>query len=176
MVQIVRAPHPWILSDPIRSVQKFERQALAWNVLSKITVAAIAAICFSVLVASFALGSTTGALPFVLFGLMLSTPFLAERASKFQTKAKECGAQAEVARSIEEKYKTLQNWHEDHIRGFLVNHGVVPPVDFPLRSLLPLIARFKARVQEAKEEKQASDRMLQADIPAEKKKKLGLSE
>jgi hypothetical protein len=155
--------HPWILIDPVKEEKMLDRQAFTYDVLSKIAFVAIAAICLSVLAISFVLGSPTGgAVPFVLVGLIFSTPFLAVASSKLQSMGKEVKGRASVESSVTIKYNTIKDWQEPQIQEFLNENGVDTPPEIPLRTFLPLIARFQAQSEIAIEDKHKSDRMLDA--------------
>lgn len=173
MIPAERPLHPWIQANPIQDVKRLERQAFTWNVISKITVVAIAAISFTVLILSFTLGQASqGAAPFILVGLIFSTPFLAHAASKSQAWGKEIEKEAETARLVAQQYKFIKNLTDDQIHGYLFQFGILVPADTPPRLLLPLIARFQVRVKEAQDSKQAADRMLAAEIFNQRDQKL----
>ncbi len=158
--------HPWIVSNPIQEASRLEKSALAWNVLSKIAYVAIAAICAAVLAVSLVFGTVTGTLPYVLLGLVFTTPFLSIAASKLQAKSKEIGQQAAIERAAADRFQYIQYWEEPQIKEFLDSHSIVPQPHVPIRTLLPLIARFEAKKSEANIAKLASDQLLQSsDIP-----------
>ena len=158
--------HPWAVANPIRDAAALDRRSFAWDLLSKITFVAIAAICAAVLAVSVIFGSATGTLPFVLLGLVFVTPVLSIAASKLQGWAKAIAMTGEAERAVAEQFKRIKNWQEPQIREFLERHAVTPLLQIPPRALLPLIARFETLRIQADAAKLKSDEMMQAaDIP-----------
>ncbi|MES2272828.1 MAG: hypothetical protein V4487_01375 [Chlamydiota bacterium] len=138
---------------PEKNASKLRHKALAYNVLAKITFVAILAITAAILAVSFGLGTVTGALPIVLVGLAILTPFLAIGASRLTQRSNEYSQLAATEKGVAEELKKIADWKTAEIELFFNTHGLPRqnlPMDAlqilnpqePLRAFLPLIARF----------------------------------
>ena len=161
-----------MVADPIQKAAKLEQKALAWNVLSKITFVAIAAICAAVLTVSILLSTTTGTLPFILAGLALTTPFLSVAASKLQAKSRALATEAEFERAVANRFMIIQKWDEPKILKFFDDHSIVPNPNVPLTEFLPLIARYETQNSEANIDKITSDMLLESKDAADREIRL----
>lgn len=155
--------HRWITIEPSLEARQLRRSSFCQNLISKISLVAIAIISLSVLVASFLAGGAAGSLPFILVGLILITPFLAMAASKYRLRSKEFSDSAELQEQIAVKLETIKGWSEDQIRGFFNQHNKIPSDQVPIQSYLPLIARFLVRREACELQNQEVGRDLLAE-------------
>ena len=100
--------HPWITTDPAKEVVRLEREAFKWSLLSKITFVALGAIALAALVATVT--AQAGSFPFVLVGLMLSTPLFAAGASFCQAKGWQLRAEANRERLVIKEYEPEKHY------------------------------------------------------------------
>lgn len=162
--QIQTAPtrNPLFSENPLQVERSLKRQALCYNILSKITMVALAAIALGVLVVSFGVGASVPWLSHVLFGGVLLTPILSYPLSKLQKKKLELEAQSQMATRIANKYRELQALDADGLRLSMYNSGIPiggDRITLPERELLPVIAHYQAYEeirQEAHQELQAN--------------------
>ena len=158
--------HPWILAHPVEDTAKSERQAKMYNILSKISLVAIAAIALSVLAVSLATSVSFGALPLILLGLILVTPCLAMGAQKLQDKRDQFQLDCDGMRMTAQKFKEIKHWQESDVLAFFAKHKIAAPENVSLPRLIPLIARFLAKEAQAEEGGKLAEQMLAAtDIP-----------
>jgi hypothetical protein len=153
--------HPWIGSNPIQHVKELEQQAFKWNLLSKISFVAITAIALSVLAASFFLSATTTVISLSTLFPVIATPFIAYLASQFQTKNMIVQSKIELERPVALAFEQIKEWQSPEIRDFLSHHEIsIPSSDIHLPDLIPLIARFYARIEQIKNSNAESDKLL----------------
>lgn len=144
----------YLTEVPEKSASALRSKAFAANTLAKIAYAAIVAICATILVFSLFLGTPTGALPFLLLGLALSTPFLAMGAAKLQGMANQFTRLAAIEEGVAAQIKQIRDWKTPEITQFFLDHRMtlenlpvaeLAKVNFeePLCALLPLIARYR---------------------------------
>lgn len=155
--------HKWISLDPSLEAKQLRKSSICQNLISKISLVAIAIISVSVLIASFIAGGGAGSLPFILVGLVLITPYLAMIASKHRLRSKEFSDRAELLEKVAEKLETIKGWSEDQVRAFFNQHNVIPADQVPLLAYLPLIARFLVKNEASILEITEVNRDLQAE-------------
>lgn len=144
--------NPYLTESPEKNASKLRSKALAYNVLSKITMVAVVAICAVVLAVSLGIGTASGTFPLILVGLAIATPFLSMGASKLHMKQTECAQKADIEQKVFEEFKIISDWKTPEIEQFFQKHNLSLdklPIeelkklnDEPLKALLPLIARF----------------------------------
>ncbi len=159
--QPVKLNH-YLYEVPEKEGARLHSKAMAYKVLATITYVAIVAIVAAVLVVSLGLGTVTGTLPFVMFGLAITTPFLAMGAAKLREKGSELSERAQIEKGVAKELKDISSWRTAEIEQFFRDHNWsledVPMEALklvcknePLRALLPLIARYKYHVKEAEQ-------------------------
>jgi hypothetical protein len=138
--------HPWIGSNPIESVDNLKKTALIWNIASTISTLAMGVISFSVVCASFFVTLPTSV---TLIGVGVATPLLSFATSYFKDKASPLEFRIAKEQPIAEEFEKIMSWNEPQIISFLSENQIPLPTTIPLKSLLPLIARYRARCYEA---------------------------
>ena len=141
---------------PGRNAKSERIKATLYMTAAVITTIAIVAIIGAVLAVSLGAGTLTGALPFILVGLALATPFLSMAVTKLATLSRDHYAVAELEQGIADEFQAISHWKTSDIEEFLQKYPNVrnripletlsqinPSEPEPLRALLPLIARFK---------------------------------
>lgn len=154
--------HPWIGSDPIEIVRDLEKQAYQAKLLSTITFTAIAAISLAVITVSLFVATPSATLSLALLFPVLATPCFAFAATKLQTKGKILAQILQCERAVADHFLRIKNWSEPQILAFLNGHQIKKSPLLPCSDLLPLIARFEAKRELARQTKQKAESQLQS--------------
>lgn len=155
--------HPWVGQNLKLSVQNLELQSQKAWLYSKISFCAVAALSLTTIALSFFIGSTSKRLPLLAVSSLIATPYLAMNASKYQSKARFLEQFLSVEKVILIQLEKIHNWPEKGIKEFLVRHNLHPHPGIPLVSLLPVIARYMAKAEEAIRAIEFSDYHLKAE-------------
>lgn len=138
--------HPWIGSNPIEIVDNLKKSALIWNLAATISTLAMGVLSFSVVCASF---FVTVPMSVTIIGLGVASPLLSFATSYFKDKAAPLEFQIAREQPIADEFAKVMSWEEPQIISFLSENLIPLTTPIPLKSLLPLIARYRARCNEA---------------------------
>lgn len=168
----------YLTEVPENNASSLRSKAFAANVIAKITYTAIVAICATILVISLLAASTSGALPFILLGLAISTPFLAMGAAKLQGMHLGYSQRATLEEGVAEEIRLIKDWTTEDIKQFFTQHNLplenLPIEELqklnnkePLLALLPLIARYRYlnKMASEQEERYKANLHFTSDVP-----------
>ncbi len=154
--------HPWIYSNPTKTIEKLSKQAFNYQLIEKITYLAIGAIGVGA-IAAFLTTAPTGIFPYVMGGLILSTPVMACGASYLSELQKKCSLLLEEESKIQKELEQISQWTDQEITDFFQKYHIPLPSVSSLSDLLPLIARFLANYRDAIEYKELSETLLKPE-------------
>lgn len=172
MIDAALSLHPWIGSHPTKYVTCLEKKTYKYNLLSKISFAAIGAITLAVLGVSLFLTTPTTTLSLSLLIPVLATPLFAWSSSQFQAKSLEIQSMIEKEKPVSLAFEKIKHWKDPEILAFLNQHNIPIPPNIYLLDLLPLIARFHARSGQTKESLAESAKLLLSENLPERQLRL----
>lgn len=140
--------------NPAVTASSLKYKVFAVNLLEKISWVAILALSALVLTISYSGIVLTGALPYVMAGVGITTIISAWAVTKLRVWSNTCNYQLTVETKVAEQLKQIEQWRTPEITQFLQEQQIdiqqipLPILEHknrqePLCALLPLIARFK---------------------------------
>ncbi len=138
--------HPWIGTNPIERVELLKKNAFQWNLAATISSIAMSALSFFVVWGSFFI---TLPLTVTLGSMCVITPLLSYASSYFRERAVPMEIEIEKEDPVAKEYKNILHWDESQILSFFEEIEMQPPNDIELSKLLPLIARYRAKCNQA---------------------------
>ncbi len=154
--------HPLVYSNPETTITEFSKKQSNAYLIEKISYAALTAIGIGVL-ATFLTVPLTGAVPYVLGGLILSTPVIGYIASSFSNQQKNYASLLDHERKVHEELKQISEWTKQEFANFFKTYHISAPSESHTHKLKPLIARFLTNLKEALEFKALAETLLKAE-------------
>lgn len=96
----------------------------------------------------------------VLIGCVIITPALSFAASYFQDNYISIQQELHREQLVAEEFKKILAWKEAEILSFLEKHDIKKPSSLRLPDIIPLIARFHAKSEEARSSAEKANKLL----------------